>query len=514
MENIDVVLEMRNISKRFPGVKALDGVNFKLKRGTVHALMGENGAGKSTLMKCAYGLYIPDEGSIFLEGRQVSFTSPKDGLEAGITMIPQEMSPIPMRSLAENIWVGRYPTKKVLGMDFVDHRKMNEETQALFDDLEMSVSPTDIPAHLGASILQLNEIAKAISYDAKVIIMDEPTSSLTLKETDVLFKTIRKLIARGISIVYISHKIDEILQISDEVTILRDGKYTGTWPASELTSELIVNRMVGRKLGNWFPTIDNSPEDICLEVKDFSSANLQSFKNCSFSLKKGEILGVAGLVGAQRTELLEAIFGLRPIVSGEIIKNKKKIINRNSLDAIKNGFGLLTEERRRNGIIAGASVLDNATIANINFYSNTLGFLDLKRMAEDANVYVQRINVKTPTMQTRVGALSGGNQQKVLIARWLLTNPDILIMDEPTRGIDVGAKSEIYNIILELARQGKSIIFISSEMPEIIGISNRVMVMCEGRISAFLEGEQIREEVIMDFASKVHGTGTYNINNC
>ena len=503
-EHNEIILEMKDISKSFPGVKALDKVSFKLKKGTVHALMGENGAGKSTLMKCAYGLYDPDEGEVYFDGQKVSFHSPKEGLEAGISMIPQELNPIRFVSVAENIWIGRYPEHKKCGLKFVDHKKMYADTQELFDELEIPVKPTTIANELSASLLQLNEVAKSISYGAKVIIMDEPTSSLTLAETNILFKTIRRLTASGVAIVYISHKIDEILQISDEVTIMRDGKNVGTWPASELTEELIVNRMVGREMSNWFPTLDNTPGDVMLRVEHFSSPNPRSFQDCSFELRKGEILGVAGLVGAQRTELMEAIFGMRAVKEGKIIKDGKEIQNHSPRQAIHNGFGLLTEERRFNGIIPIQSVGDNITVANFDKYSNSLGFMDLKEMEKDSQKYVDIMAVKTPSLLTAIRDLSGGNQQKALIARWLLTNPDVLIMDEPTRGIDVGAKNEIYNLVLDLAKQGKSIIFISSEMPEIIGVSNRVMIMCEGRVSGFVEGDMIKDSIIMDYASKVH----------
>ena len=508
MAENDIILEMKDISKSFPGVKALDHVSIKVRRGTVHALMGENGAGKSTPMKCAFGLYDPDEGEVYLDGEKVSFKTQKEGLEHGISMIPQELNPIRFRNVAENIFCGRYPEKKVMGITFVDDKKMFEETKALYKELNMDLEPTAIPNDLSASMIQLNEVAKAISYDAKVIIMDEPTSSLTAKETDDLFETIHHLTARGIAIIYISHKIDEILRISDDVTIMRDGQNVGSWPASELTEELIVNRMVGREMTAWFPEIDNNPSDeIALEVKGFSSPNPRSFQDCSFTLRKGELLGVAGLVGAQRTELMEAIFGMREHSAGELYKDGKKIENKDTRDAIRNGFGLLTEDRRRNGIFGGLSVRDNTVIANLDEYCNGASFLNLKQIDADTKKYVDAMEVKTPTYDTLIRDLSGGNQQKVLIGRWLLTNPDILIMDEPTRGIDVGAKAEIYNIMLDLTKQGKSVIFISSEMPEIIGVSNRVMVMCEGRISGFLEGDEIKDNIIMDYASRVGGSG-------
>lgn len=503
MEDRAVVLEMKNISKSFPGVKALDGVSFTLKRGTVHALMGENGAGKSTLMKCAFGLYDPDEGEVYFDGKKVHFENPKQGLEAGISMIHQELNPIRRRSIAENIWVGRMPEKKIAGISFIDHKKMYSDTQKLFDELHIPVDPRTQAIELSSSILQLGEIARSISYGAKVIIMDEPTSSLTESETEILFEVIHRLTADGIAIVYISHKIDEILKISDEVTIMRDGCKIGTWPASELTEELIVNRMVGRQMDNWFPTLDNEPGEVILEVKGLTSPNPMSFQDCSFTLRHGEILGIGGLVGAQRTELMEAVFGIRAVKSGEIYKDGKKIKINSSADAIANKIGLLTEERRATGIIPGASVLDNTVLAKLNAYSNHFGMLNLKACRDDTDEYIKTMNIKTPTRETRIADLSGGNQQKVLLARWLLTEPDILILDEPTRGIDVGAKYEIYTIMLQLAKQGKAIIMISSEMPELMGMSNRVMIMCEGHVTGFLEGEDIVDSKIMQFASRV-----------
>lgn len=503
MEDKSIILEMKNISKSFPGVKALNGVSFTLRPGTVHALMGENGAGKSTLMKCAFGLYDPDEGEVYFKGEKVHFDNPRQGLEAGISMIHQELNPIRRRSIAENIWVGRMPEKKIAGLSFIDHKKMYEETKRLFDQLHMNVDPRTQAIELSSSVLQLGEIARSISYGAKVIIMDEPTSSLTETETATLFEVIRKLTSEGIAIVYISHKIDEILKISDEVTIMRDGCKIGTWPAEELTEELIVNRMVGRQMDNWFPQLDNKPGDVVLEVKNFTSPNPMSFQDCSFQLRRGEILGLGGLVGAQRTELMEALFGIRSVQSGEVYKDGKKISIKSSADAIANKIGLLTEERRATGIIPGASVLDNTVIAKLGEYSNVMGMLDLKKCRQDTDEYIKTMNIKTPTRDTRIADLSGGNQQKVLLARWLLTNPDILILDEPTRGIDVGAKYEIYTIMLNLAKEGKSIIMISSEMPELMGMSNRVMIMCEGHVTGFLEGPDIDDSKIMQFASKV-----------
>ena len=506
MAEQDVILEMKNISKSFPGVQALDDVSFTLKKGTVHSLMGENGAGKSTLMKCAFGLYDADEGEIILEGEHVKFASPLEGLQHGISMIHQELNPVPRRSLAENVWIGRIPVKRLLGLPFVDHKKMYEETQKLFDDLHMSnIDPRAQALTVSASVIQLCDIARSVSYGAKIIIMDEPTSSLTEVETRLLFDIIRRLTSQGVGIIYISHKIDEILQISDEVTIMRDGKAVGSWLADELTPELIVNRMVGREMSNWFPEKDNVPGEVYLEVKNFTSAYETSFKDCSFSVRKGEIFGIGGLVGSQRTELVEAIFGDRTIRAGETYINGKRVKIKSARDAIKNSMGLLTEERRATGIFPGLSVLENACVASIPHYTGAFGFLNLKQMRADTEKHVEALSVKTPSLKTRMLNLSGGNQQKVIVARWLMNNPDILILDEPTRGIDVGAKYEIYNIMLDLAKQGKVIIMISSELPELIAMCDRIMVMCEGHVSGILEGEDMTDSKVMEYASRVGG---------
>ena len=506
MAEHEVILEMKNICKTFPGVRALDNVSFTLKKGTVHSLMGENGAGKSTLMKCAFGLYDIDEGEVTLEGENVRFSSALEGLQHGISMIHQELNPIPRRSLAENIWIGRIPVKKFLGLSFVDHKKMYDDTQALFDDLHMShINPQAQAMTVSASIIQLCDIARSVSYGAKIIIMDEPTSSLTGAETQLLFQIIRRLTSQGVGIVYISHKIDEILQISDEVTIMRDGKNVGTWEAGELTEAKIVSNMVGREMSNWFPVKDNVPGEKYLEVKNYSSIYDNSFQDCSFSVRKGEIFGVGGLVGAQRTELLEAVFGDRSISSGELFIGGEKVSVKSTTDAIKHNMGLLTEERRATGIFPGLSVLDNVSVASLPHYSNALGFLKLKELRADTEAHIEALSIKTPSMKTMMANLSGGNQQKVIVSRWLMNNPDILILDEPTRGIDVGAKYEIYNIMLDLAKQGKTIIMISSELPELLAMSDRVMVMCEGRVSAILEGDDLNEATVMEYASRVGG---------
>jgi methyl-galactoside transport system ATP-binding protein len=501
MDQNTYLLEMNNISKEFPGVKALDNVTLKVRPGTVHALMGENGAGKSTLMKCLFGIYAQDSGEIILGGHKVVINNSKNALDQGISMIHQELHPVPYRSAMENIWLGRFPVKKFGPFPLVDHKKMYQDTRKLFQSLEMNIDPRTIVGSLSVSKVQSMEIAKAVSYNSKVIIMDEPTSSLTENEVEHLFKIIRELRARGVAVIYISHKIEEILQISDEVTIMRDGKRVGTWPAAELTNDLIISRMVGRDLTNRFPERDNIPGEVVLKVEDLTSPHPKSFQKISFELHKGEILGIGGLVGAQRTELIEALFGIRAIQSGSITLNGKPVKIKSPEEAKRYKMALLTEDRRLSGIFSVLSVLENVVIANLARYVR-LFLLDDKRCKADGEKSIQLLKIKTPSLKTLVKDLSGGNQQKVLFARWLLTEPEILLLDEPTRGIDVGAKYEIYTIIASLAREGKSIIMISSEMPELIGMSDRIMVMCEGRLSGFVDGKSATQEEIMRLAAQ------------
>ncbi len=501
-ENTPYILEMRNITKTFPGVKALDDVTLLVRPGTVHALMGENGAGKSTLMKCLFGLYSQDSGDIYLDGQPVKVENPKQALDRGISMIHQELHPIPHRSVMENIWLGRFPQVGFGPFTLVDEKKMYTDTKKLMEDLEMDIRPDAKAGDMSVSKLQMMEIAKAVSYSSKIIIMDEPTSSLTENEVEHLFKIINTLKASGVAIIYISHKIEEILKISDEVSIMRDGKLVGTWPAGQLTTDLIINRMVGRELTNRFPPKDNVPGETLMSVRGLTSSLPKSFKDVSFDLRRGEVLGVGGLVGAQRTELVEAIFGLRSVELGEILVGGKKVSIHSPIDAKGHKIALLTEERRVTGIFPMLSVFDNTIIANLKKYTNKFSFVDARGCQKDVDESIQTLRVKTPTTKTLINNLSGGNQQKVLLARWLLTEPEILILDEPTRGIDVGAKYEIYTLILELARRGKGIIMISSEMPELLGVSDRIMVMCMGRVTGILNREEADQEQIMRLATQ------------
>ncbi|WP_411677639.1 sugar ABC transporter ATP-binding protein [Caproicibacter sp.] len=494
----EYILEMNHISKSFPGVKALEDVNLKVRPGSVHALVGENGAGKSTLMKCLFGIYIKDEGEVIFNGQEVEIANTRQALDLGISMIHQEQHPIRYRPVMENIWLGRFPKNGPI----VSTKAMVRKTKELFQEINLDVNPEALAVTLSPSNLQLVEIAKAVSYNSKLIIMDEPTSSLTDNETEHLFSIMRHLQEKGCAIIYISHKMEEILKISDEVTVMRDGKHIGSWPSSEMTTDQMIQMMVGRELTNRFPPKNSVPgKEIVFQASDLCSAEARSFQHVSFELHKGEILGLGGLVGAQRTELVESIFGLRGIASGEIYKSGQKIEIKSVQDAKKNGLALLTEERRASGVYAHLSVLDNTVIASQKKFAKG-GLLNDSKRYKAAKSMSKTLNVKTPNLDTEMENLSGGNQQKVLIARWLLTDPDILILDEPTRGIDVGAKYEIYTIMLDLIKSGKSIIMISSEMPELLGMADRVMVMCEGRVTGILNREDADQISVMRLATQ------------
>ena len=499
----EYVLEMTGVSKSFPGVKALDNVQLKLRPGKVHALMGENGAGKSTLMKCMFGIYKMDQGQILMDGAPVTIDDPMDALKKGIAMVHQELQPIPARTVGENIFLGRYPMKKALGfIPMVDHSKMYADTEELLKKVRMNFDPKQKVGELSVSQMQSVEIAKAVSANCRVLILDEPTSSLTANEVEALFRIIEDLKAEGVAIVYISHKMDEILRIGDEVTIMRDGKYIGTWEASELTTDKIITLMVGRELTNLYPKRENVPGEVVFEVKNFTSINPRSFRNVNFQLRRGEILGVGGLVGAQRTELMEGLFGIRSHTTGQIFYKGKEITISRPKDAIDQGIAMLTEDRRGSGIMGVLSVADNISISSLNQYLQYKYFINGKKVEQLVQDNVKKMNIKTPSSKTLIKSLSGGNQQKVLVGRWLANNPDVLILDEPTRGIDVGAKYEIYCIIADLAKEGKSIIMISSEMSELIGMSDRIMVMCDGRVTGFVEGSEATQESIMTYATQ------------
>ncbi|NLM13223.1 MAG: galactose/methyl galactoside ABC transporter ATP-binding protein MglA [Epulopiscium sp.] len=498
MGNTTYLLEMKNICKEFPGVKALDNAQLMLRHGSVHALMGENGAGKSTLMKCLFGIYIEDSGEIYLEGKPIRFDNPKQALEHGVSMVHQELNQVRQTRVMDNIWLGRFPQKGIT----IDEKKMYQDTKQIFEDLEIDIDPKQKIENLSVSQCQMVEIAKAVSYDAKIIVMDEPTSSLTEKEVEHLFRIINRLRDKGCGIIYISHKMEEILKISDDVTIMRDGKWIATHSAKELTTDKIISLMVGRDLTHRFPPKTNRPGKTILEVKNLTATYKPSIEEVSFELREGEILGIAGLMGSKRTEILETIFGIRKKESGQILLHGKEVENRDSREAIKNGFALLTEERRRTGIFAVLNIKFNSMIANISQYTNKLGVLNDKAIEKDTNWVIERMAVKTPSHKTLIRYLSGGNQQKVILGRWLLTNPEILMLDEPTRGIDVGAKYEIYQLIIDLANKGKGIIVVSSEMPELLGITDRILVMSNGRVAGMVNTQETNQEEILRLAAK------------
>ena len=492
------LLEMRGITKEFPGVKALDGVSLTVRPGTVHALMGENGAGKSTLMKCLFGIYAKDSGTITLEGKEVNFKSSKEAMENGVAMVHQELNQALTRTVTDNLWLGRYP--KVGGI-MVSESIMRKRTKEIFDELEVHVDPRAIMSTLPVSQRQMVEIAKAVSYNAKVIVFDEPTSSLTETEVEHLFRIINMLRDRGCGIIYISHKMEEILRISDDVTIMRDGQYVATRPASELTMEEIIRLMVGRELTNRFPPKENVPGEVILDVEHLSGKYTR-LKDASFQLRAGEILGIAGLDGSGRTEVLENLFGSMTKGGGTIRLHGKEIKNRSPRESIKNGFALLTEERRATGIFGIRSILDNTVISNLKSYLMGGICLSDKKMRQDTEWAIQAMRIKTPSQDTQIRSLSGGNQQKVIIGRWLLTKPEVLLLDEPTRGIDVGAKYEIYELIINLANEGKGVVMVSSEMPELLGVCDRILVMSGGLLAGEVDARNTSQEEILTLAAK------------
>ncbi|MDH0431920.1 galactose/methyl galactoside ABC transporter ATP-binding protein MglA [Aeromonas caviae] len=491
------LLEMIDVSKSFPGVKALDNVNLRVRPHSVHALMGENGAGKSTLLKCLFGIYEKDQGKIFFKGQEINFTSSKEALENGVSMVHQELNLVLQRTVMDNMWLGRYPTKGL----FVDHGKMYQDTKHIFEELDIDIDPRVKVGTLSVSQMQMIEIAKAFSYDAKIVIMDEPTSSLTEKEVNHLFKIINKLKEKGCGIVYISHKMEEIFQLCDEITILRDGQWVATQPLKGMTMDQIIGMMVGRELTQRFPEKTNQPKEVILEVEHLTAKNQPSIKDVTFNLHKGEILGIAGLVGAKRTDIVETLFGIRDRSEGTIKLHGKEVANHNAHEAIQNGFALVTEERRSTGIYSRLDIAFNSLIANMDNYKGSMGLLSDNKMKSDTQWVIDSMRVKTPTQQTQIGSLSGGNQQKVIIGRWLLTQPEILMLDEPTRGIDVGAKFEIYQLILELAKKDKGIVIISSEMPELLGITDRIMVMSNGRVAGIVNTKETDQSEILRLAS-------------
>jgi ribose transport system ATP-binding protein len=495
----NLLLRMDGIYKSFPGVQALSDAKFEVHHGEVHALVGENGAGKSTLMKILGGIYHKDAGRIILEGREIEVTSPSMAQHLGISIIHQELNLMPHLTVAQNIFIGREPRTKIPFV--VDDKTTNEKAMSLFELLNLRLDPTMKVADLTVAKQQMVEIAKALSFNAKILVMDEPTAALTDREIDELFAIIRQLREKGVGIVHISHRLEELKQISDRVTVMRDGKYIDTLMTNEARIDHIISLMVGRTIYEAAPEIPERPtQDVVLEVKNLKRGNL--IRDVSFQLKSGEILGIAGLVGAGRTEVARAIFGADPIDSGEIYVKGQKVEIKGPRDAVAQSIGYLSEDRKRYGLTLGMTVDENIVLASLRYFTRLLGWIDKSRIYSTSDAMVRKMNIKTPSLQQKVKFLSGGNQQKVIVGKWLTADTEILIFDEPTRGIDVGAKSEIYKLLNELIHQGKSIIMISSELPEILRMSHRVLVMCEGRITGELRAAEATQEKIMQFATQ------------
>ena len=492
----DTILTMNEIDKSFPGVHALDHVNFEVKKGEVHALMGENGAGKSTLMKVLTGIYTKDSGSIVFEGKEVEFHNTREAQDAGIVIVHQELNMLGHLTVAQNIFIGREFKKGIR----IDDKKMNEEASKLFQKLHIDIDPTEMMSNLTVGKQQMCEIAKAISHEAKVIIFDEPSAALTETEIEELFKIIRDLRKQQLGIVYISHRMDEIKVITDRVTVMRDGEYVGTLTTKDSTKDDIIQMMVGRTVYEEPKSFSNVKPDapVVLKVEHLNVG--KTVKDVSFELRKGEILGFSGLMGAGRTETARAIFGADRRDSGDIYVNGKRVDIKNPQDAVDAGIGYLSEDRKRYGVIIEKTVAENTTMASLKAFCKGL-FIDKKAEKETAEQYVEALKTKTPSVEQQVRNLSGGNQQKVVIAKWLTRNCDILIFDEPTRGIDVGAKSEIYTLMNNLVKQGKSIIMISSELTEVLRMSDRILIMCEGRKTGEISIEEATQEKIMHAAT-------------
>ena len=493
----NVILEIKNLSKSFAKNKVLDGINLTLKKGSVLGLMGENGAGKSTMMKCLFGIYAKDEGQFIFDGKITNFKSPKEALENGVAMVHQELNQCLDRTVTDNLFLGRYPTRAGI----IDEAKMLKDANKLFASLNMNVNPSTIMRTMSVSQRQMVEIAKAVSYDAKIIVLDEPTSSLTEREVQKLFSIVNDLKKKGVSFVYISHKMDEIFEICDEVSVLRDGKLIMTKPTKETNMNELIAAMVGRSLDKRFPDVDNTPGDDYLEIDDLSTKFEPQLENISFKVKKGEIFGLYGLVGAGRSELLESIFGIRTIASGSIKVNGKKMRFKSSKDAMDHDFALVTEERKLNGMFGKDTIRFNTVITNLNSYKKN-GMLNNILMEEAANRQIKQMKTKCVSCDELITALSGGNQQKVIIGKWMERQPDIFLLDEPTRGIDVGAKYEIYQLIIQMAKQGKTILVVSSEMPEILGITNRIAVMSNHRLAGIVNTYETNQEELLRLSAK------------
>ena len=493
----DIVLSIRGMSKSFGRNRVLDHINLDVKRGTVMGLMGENGAGKSTMMKCLFGTYQKDEGTIYLNGKEISFSGPKDALENGIAMVHQELNQCLERNVIDNLFLGRYP----VNAGVVDEGRMKKKASELFRKLGMTVNLTQPMRNMSVSQRQMCEIAKAISYNSQVIVLDEPTSSLTVQEVDKLFEMVRMLKAQGISLIYISHKMDEIFEICDEISVLRDGNLVMTKPAQETNMNELITAMVGRSLESRFPPVDNQPGETVLSVQHLSTKYAPYLQDITFDVREGEIFGLYGLVGAGRTELLETIFGVRTRAAGRVYFKNRLMNFSSAKEAIEHGFAMITEERKANGLFLKCDLTFNTTIANLNQYKSGLA-LSNPKMVKATNREIKIMHTKCMGPDDMITSLSGGNQQKVIFGKWLEREPQIFMMDEPTRGIDVGAKYEIYELIIQMAKQGKTIIVVSSEMPEILGITNRIGVMSNGRLSGIVNTKETNQEELLRLSAK------------
>lgn len=493
-----IVLSIRGMSKTFGRNRVLDHIDLDVRRGTVMGLMGENGAGKSTMMNCLFGTYQKDEGTIILDGKEVNFSGPKDALENGVSMVHQELNQCLDRSVVDNLYLGRYPTN---GAGVVDEGRMKRGASDLFRRLDMMVNLTQPMRNMSVSQRQMCEIAKAISYNAKVIVLDEPTSSLMDNEVDKLFDMMRKLRDSGISLIYISHRMDEIFEICDDVSVLRDGKLVMTKPTNETNMNELISAMVGRSLSQRFPPVDNHPGEPILKIQHLSTKYAPHLRDISFEVRKGEIFGLYGLVGAGRTELLETVFGIRTRAAGRVYFRDKLMNFHSARDAMNRGFAMITEERKANGLFLKGDLTFNTTIANLDHYKNGPA-LSNQKMLDATNKEIKTMRIKCMGPNDLIPSLSGGNQQKVIFGKWLERHPQVFMMDEPTRGIDVGAKYEIYQLIIEMAKHGTTIVVVSSEMPEILGITNRIGVMSNGRLSSIVNTKDTSQEELLRLSTK------------
>lgn len=493
----NTLLEIKNLTKAFGKNRVLNGINLTVKKGSVLGLMGENGAGKSTLMKCLFGIYMKNEGEIYLNGSLINFKSPKDALENGVAMVHQELNQCLERTVVDNLYLGRYPKKGII----VDEAKMFRDATLLFERLGMQINPNRVMKTMSVAERQMVEIAKAVSYDAKLIVLDEPTSSLTEKEVTKLFSIINQLKESGVSFIYISHKMDEIFTICDEIAVMRDGYMILLKQTKETNMDEIIRAMVGRSLESRYPEVDNVPLSPYLKVSSLTTMYEPVIKDVSFTVRKGEIFGIYGLVGAGRSELLEALFGIRTILSGEITVDGKRVHFTSPLDAMQHGFALVTEERKYDGIFLKETIKFNTVITNLE-KQKTAKMLSNKKMTETANRQIKIMKTKCMSANDLISSLSGGNQQKVIISKWLEREPTVFLLDEPTRGIDVGAKYEIYQLIIQMAKDGKTIIVVSSEMPEILGITNRIAVMSARRLAGIVNTKETTQEELLRLSQK------------